>query len=222
MSRKSSKGGWRPAWMNKELWQNSDIEKKLYKRWKQGEVTWKEYRHTAWTRRDRVRKGKTHLLLSLARYLKGNQKEFYRYIGSKKKTRENVGLMLNEVGTCWLRTLGRWRYCMPCWPQSLLLSPVFRNPRSLRPEKVGIKAELSPVEENLVRECLNKLDVRKSLVPHRMHPQVLRKVASVTASPLSIISIILARSEQPGEDTDDWKKENVTPSSRMKRRIQGT
>lgn len=78
------------------------------------------------------------------------------------------------------------------------------------------------MEKNLVRECLNKLDLHKSLVPHRMNPQGLRKVASVTASPLSIIPIILARSEQPGEDTDDWKKENVTPSSRMKRRIQGT
>ena len=75
------------------------------------------------------------------------------------------------------------------------------------------------MEENLVKEHLKKLDIHKSLVPGRMHPQVVRELANVTASPLSII---FARSEQSGEDTDDWKKANVIPSSRTRRTIQGT
>lgn len=81
-----------------------------------------------------------------------------------------------------------------------MVSPLFRNLRSLRTEKVRIKVNISLVEENLVREYLNNLDTHKSLVPDMMHSQVLRKLTKVTASPLSIIS---ARSEKSGEDIDD-------------------
>lgn len=76
------------------------------------------------------------------------------------------------------------------------------------------------MEENLVKEYLNKLDIRKSLVPDRMHPQVLREIDNVTASPLSTI---FARSEQSGEDTDDTLEESKPLLSlRTGRRIQGT
>lgn len=38
-----------------------------------------------------VRKTKAHLELNLERDVKSNKKGFYRYIDSKKKTKENVG-----------------------------------------------------------------------------------------------------------------------------------
>lgn len=34
--------------------------------------------------------------MNLLRYIKGIKKSFYRYLGSKRKTRENVGQMLNS------------------------------------------------------------------------------------------------------------------------------
>jgi len=42
-----------------------------------------------------VRKAKVHRELNLAKDVKGNKKGFYSYRGDKKKTRENVGLLLN-------------------------------------------------------------------------------------------------------------------------------
>lgn len=33
--------------------------------------------------------------MNLARNVKGNKKDFYKYVSSKSKTRENVGLLLN-------------------------------------------------------------------------------------------------------------------------------
>jgi len=45
-----------------------------------------------------MRKTKVHLELNLARDVEVNKKDF-KYISSKRKTRENVGLVLNEVGT---------------------------------------------------------------------------------------------------------------------------
>ena len=41
--------------------------------------------------RDGVRKVKAHLDLTVVRDKKGNTKGFYRYISSKRKTRENMG-----------------------------------------------------------------------------------------------------------------------------------
>jgi len=48
--------------------------------------------------RDATRKAKVHLELKLARDVNNNKKSFFNYISSKQKTRENVGLLLNEVG----------------------------------------------------------------------------------------------------------------------------
>ena len=49
--------------------------------------------------------------LNLARDVKDNKKCFYKYIGDKRKTRENVGPLMNEMGD---RTWKRWKYCFLC------------------------------------------------------------------------------------------------------------
>ena len=48
--------------------------------------------------RDATRKAKAHLELKLARDVKNNKKGFFNYIRSKRKARDNVGPLLNEVG----------------------------------------------------------------------------------------------------------------------------
>jgi len=45
-----------------------------------------------------TRKTKAHLELNLARDVKDNKKGFLKYISSKRKTRDNVGPLLNKVG----------------------------------------------------------------------------------------------------------------------------
>ena len=47
--------------------------------------------------RDATRKAKGHLEFNLARDVK-KKKGFFNYISSKRKTRDNAGLLLNEVG----------------------------------------------------------------------------------------------------------------------------
>ncbi|GAB0184039.1 mitochondrial enolase superfamily member 1 [Grus japonensis] len=61
-------------------------------------ATWEEYRNIVRVCRDATRKTKAHLELNLARDVKDNKKGFFKYISSKRKTRENVGPLLNEVG----------------------------------------------------------------------------------------------------------------------------
>ena len=65
--------------------------------WKEGQATWEEYRNVVRACRDATRKAKAYLELKLARDVKNNKKSFFNYISSKRKTRENVGLLLTEV-----------------------------------------------------------------------------------------------------------------------------
>lgn len=79
----------------------SDVKMDVYKRWKQGQVTWEDCTDV-WSCRDGVRKGKASLGLILAGDVKCNRKGFYKYINCRRKTRENVGTLLG--GTGWRRT----------------------------------------------------------------------------------------------------------------------
>ncbi|GAB0175729.1 mitochondrial enolase superfamily member 1 [Grus japonensis] len=63
-----------------------------------GVATWEEYRNVVRVCRDAVRKAKACLELNLARDVKDKKENFSKYISSKRKTRENVGPLLNEVG----------------------------------------------------------------------------------------------------------------------------
>jgi len=42
------------------------------------------------------------------------------------------------------------------------------------------------MEQDQFRDCLNKLDIHKSMGPNGMHPQVLRELADVVVRPLPI------------------------------------
>ena len=57
-----------------------------------------EYREIIRAARDQVKKAKALIELNLARDVKGNKKSFYRYVGDKRKTRENVGPLWKETG----------------------------------------------------------------------------------------------------------------------------
>uniref|UniRef100_A0A8B9EVU5 Interferon induced with helicase C domain 1 n=1 Tax=Amazona collaria TaxID=241587 RepID=A0A8B9EVU5_9PSIT len=78
--RKFSRRARRPPWMDKELLSKIRKKKEAYKRWKQGQAAWGEYRDVVREARDQVRKAKAHLELNLARDVKDNRKGFYRYI----------------------------------------------------------------------------------------------------------------------------------------------
>ncbi|PKU48851.1 dynein heavy chain axonemal-like [Limosa lapponica baueri] len=91
-------GAKRPEWMIKKLLTEFRHKEEVYKRWKQGQVTQQEYRAIVQSCRGRIRKAKAKVELNLSRSMKGNKKGFYKYISSKKMTRENVGPLLNGAG----------------------------------------------------------------------------------------------------------------------------
>ncbi|KAK4811070.1 hypothetical protein QYF61_016356 [Mycteria americana] len=88
--KKSGKEGKRPAWMSQDLLVKLKGKKEMHRQWKQGQVSWEEYRDTARLCRDGVRKAKAWLELNLARDTKNNKKGFYRYVSQKRKVKESV------------------------------------------------------------------------------------------------------------------------------------
>ncbi|GAB0185471.1 mitochondrial enolase superfamily member 1 [Grus japonensis] len=84
--------------MSKELLEKLKGKKEFYRMWKKGLATWEEYRNVVRVCRDATRKAKAHLELNLARDVKDNNKGFFKYNSSERKTRENVDPLLNEVG----------------------------------------------------------------------------------------------------------------------------
>ncbi|KFU99773.1 hypothetical protein N340_10986, partial [Tauraco erythrolophus] len=96
--RKSGRNTRKPTWMNKELLDQLKHKKEAYRGWKQGQVAWEEYKGIVGATRDQVRKAEALIELNLARDIKGNKKNFYRYVSHKKRTRENVGPLRKETG----------------------------------------------------------------------------------------------------------------------------
>jgi len=58
LRKKWSKGGRRPAWLNKELLAEIRQKRKVHGMWKEGQATWEEYRNVVRACRDATRKAK--------------------------------------------------------------------------------------------------------------------------------------------------------------------
>lgn len=83
--------------MNKEFLDKHKQKNEAYRGWRQEQVTWEEYRETFQATRDRVSKAKALTDLNLDGDIK-NKKSIYKYVGDKRKTRENVDHFLKEMG----------------------------------------------------------------------------------------------------------------------------
>lgn len=78
--------------MSKELINKIKRKRKVYEMWKKGLTSWEEYRSVVRAFRDMTRKAKAHLQMRLATEIKDNKKVFFKYVNSKRKTRDKVGL----------------------------------------------------------------------------------------------------------------------------------
>jgi len=72
--KKSAKEMKRPAWLSQGLLVKLQGKRELHRQWKQGQVSWEEYRDAAQSCRDGVRRAKAQLELTLARDAKNNKK----------------------------------------------------------------------------------------------------------------------------------------------------
>ncbi|PKU42895.1 rna-directed dna polymerase from mobile element jockey- hypothetical protein [Limosa lapponica baueri] len=170
-SKKSGKGSRRLVWLSRELLKKLKWMKEVYSTWKKGLTTWEEYKKAVRVFRDEKREAKTSLELNLSRDIKVNRKGFVTYIRGKRKTREIVGLLLNERGAMLRQDAEKVELLNVFFASVFIAQASPKESHTLEvTEKVRTKEDFPLVEEDQVRGQLCKLDIPKSVGPDGMHP----------------------------------------------------
>jgi len=147
--------------------------------------------------------------LKLARHVKNNKNGFFNYISSKRKARDNVGLLPNEAGVLVTEDAEKTELLNAAFASVFRAKAGPQESQALEAREEADREDDFPlVKEDCVRDRLSNLDTHKSMGPDGMHPRVLGELVDIIAEPLSII---FESSWRTGEVPEDWRKANVTP-----------
>jgi len=157
--------------MSKELLVELRWKRRVYGMWREGQATWEEYRNVVKACRDATRKAKLHLEFNWARDVKDNKKSFFKYISSSQKTRDNVGPLLNEVGSLVMEDTLKAVLLNAFFASAFIAKASSQESQALEVrEKAHRKDDLPLVEEDCLRAHLSNLDTHQSMGPDGMHP----------------------------------------------------
>ncbi|KAK4821107.1 hypothetical protein QYF61_013445 [Mycteria americana] len=208
--RKTSWQGRRPAWLTRELWLELRKKRRVYDLWKKGRATQEDYKGVARLCREKIRRAKAELELSLAAAVKDNKKHFFKYISSKRRAKENLQPLVDWGGNTVTKDEEEAEV-LNAFFASVFNSRANCSLGTQPPEledRDGDQNGAPIIQGEMVSDLLHHLDTHKSMGPDEIHLRVLKELADVLTKPLSII---YQQSWLTGEVPADWRLVNVTP-----------
>ncbi|GAB0203785.1 hypothetical protein GRJ2_002844100 [Grus japonensis] len=210
MCQKTSWQGRRLAWLNRQLWLELRIKRRVYGLWKKGQATQEDYKDVVRLYREKIRRAKVQLELNLATAVKYSKKCFYKYINNKRRAKENLHPLLDVGGNTVTKDEEKAEVLNATFA-SVFSSKTSCSPGTQPPEledRDGEQKKAPIIQGEMVSDLLHHLDTHKSMGLDGIHPRVLRELAEVLPKPLSII---YQQSWLTGEVPVDWRLANAMP-----------
>jgi len=121
--------------MIKELLAKLKQNREAYRGWKQGQVSWEEYREIIQVAREQV-KAKALTELNLPRDVKGKKEAFYIYVNDRRKTAIMWALSGRKLET-WLPSMWRKLKCLMTFLPQSSTANALATPSELQKAKAG-------------------------------------------------------------------------------------
>jgi len=156
----------------------------VYNFCRKGQVTQEEHMDLIRSRREKIRKAKVQLELSLVTMVRDNKKFFYKYINNKKEAKENLHPLLDARGNIVTKD----------YENAEVLNAVFASAfnsqtsysQGIHPPELedrdGEQKKPAIIQEEAVNDLLCHLENYKSTGPYGIHLRVLRELAEGVAS----------------------------------------